>query len=173
MSAVFSGCGQYRYSLTRGWGEAKHPALCWILLNPSTADATNDDPTIRRCIGYAKAWGYDFMYVVNLFAFRATSPKDMKAATDPVGPDCDRWIWDAVSGSNKVIAGWGQHGTHRGRSGEVRQMLMSAGVPLYCLKRAKDGQPMHPLYLPANLEPQLLDAPVAAAATQEGDTDGS
>ena len=156
MRAVFSDDRVYRYSLRRQWNEVPGKIACWILLNPSTADETIDDPTIRRCIGFSRTWGYDRLCVVNLFAFRATNPADMKAAPDPIGPLNDEWILKEAESSNIVIAGWGQHGSHRGRSGNVRQILMSADVPLFSLKRAKNGQPTHPLYLPADLQPQAM-----------------
>jgi hypothetical protein len=93
------------------------------------------------------------MVVVNLFAFRSTDPSDLKLAHDPVGPENDAHIRREAMLSDAVICAWGQHGTYRGRSGEVRQMLMSAGIKLHCLRRSKSGQPAHPLYLPAHLSP--------------------
>lgn len=155
-AASISGDGMYRWTLERRWGEPT-PFVMWIMLNPSTADADKDDPTIRRCMSYSKAWGYGAMGVVNLFAFRATSPADMKAAADPVGPDNNATILVNAIRASKVIAAWGSHGTFRGRSGEVRQLLMSRGVPLYCLERSKDGQPKHPLYLKGDLQPVRMD----------------
>src|SRR5438309_1547537 len=85
-SATISNCQQYRYRLSRCWDESL-PACMFIMLNPSTADAKVDDRTIKRCMAYARAWGYGKLYVGNLFAFRATKPKNMKAASDPVGPN--------------------------------------------------------------------------------------
>ncbi len=156
MPAVFSDDRAYRYFLRREWDGASGETVCWILLNPSTADETVDDPTIRRCIGFSKSWGYEKLCVVNLFAFRATSPTDMKTANDPVGPMNNRWIIQGAEVSDIVIAGWGQHGSYRGRSGEVRQMLMNGEVSLFSLRRNKNGQPSHPLYLPAGLQPKEM-----------------
>jgi hypothetical protein len=120
-SAYISPCGAYRYSLSREW--APGPACTFIMLNPSTADADIDDPTIRRCIGFAKAWGFGGLAVVNLFAFRATSPKDMQSAAEPVGPANDAAIADGVGLSTIAVAAWGVHGTYRGRDLEVRRMV--------------------------------------------------
>lgn len=154
-SAIISEDGRYRYRLDRGRKDSGGN-VCWIMLNPSTADAVKDDPTIRRCWGFTGKWGQSSLTVVNLFAYRATSPKDMKAATDPVGPENDKYILEAMRESIVAVAAWGQHGTFRGRAGEVRQMLMDEKISLYCLGRSKTGQPKHPLYIPYTVEPQEL-----------------
>jgi hypothetical protein len=126
----------------------------FIGLNPSTADETNDDPTIRRCIGYAKAWGCDGLLMLNLFAFRATDPKMMQAADDPVGPENDAALRQA-SGAEIVIAAWGVGGTFKGRDKVVRELVPA----LQYLRLTKDGHPAHPLYLPKNLTPQPWSRP--------------
>ncbi|WP_276968362.1 DUF1643 domain-containing protein, partial [Metallibacterium scheffleri] len=118
-------------------------------LNPSTADETQDDPTIRRCVGFAKAWGYQALCMVNLFAFRATRPDDMLAAADPVGPDNDAHLRALSGEAGVIVAAWGALGTHRGRDVEVCALLPA----LHCLTLTKGGQPGHPLYLPRRLTP--------------------
>ncbi|WP_299078010.1 DUF1643 domain-containing protein [uncultured Paraglaciecola sp.] len=148
-SAVISDCGCYRYKLERRWSADKR-AVCFIGLNPSTADANLDDPTIRRCVNYAKSWGYGKLIMVNLFAFRATRPKDMMDALDPVGSGNDAWIDAAVAEADITIAAWGKHGSFRDRA---KGMIDRHG-PQY-LKLNKDGSPAHPLYLKKELQPQV------------------
>lgn len=148
-TAQISDCGMYRYNLTRQWG-AGWPAVCFIGLNPSTADALVDDPTIRRCVNYAKSWGYGKLIMVNLFAFRATEPKDMMAAADPIGLENDGWVDAAVAEAEITVAAWGKHGKYKGRA---EGMLKRHG-PRY-LKLNKDGSPAHPLYLKKDLQPQV------------------
>lgn len=156
--AILSGDGVYRYWLMRELGTTTGHGTClFIMLNPSTADASIDDPTIRRCQIFARDWGYDVLEVVNLFAFRATSPADMKRAANPVGPLNDDHILQAARRADLAVAAWGQHGTFKGRSGELRQLLINERIPLHALKRGKDDQPSHPLYLPASLEPVRMD----------------
>lgn len=150
--ALFSPCRTYRYVLQREWGYTGVNAV-FIGLNPSTADETKDDPTIRRCIGYAKAWHCDGLIMLNLFAFRATDPNVMRAAADPVGPDNDKWL-KRLCGFTAVAA-WGTHGTYRNRENEVRALLPN----LHCLKLTKDGHPAHPLYLPKTLKPIAWSQP--------------
>lgn len=141
--AVISPCALYRYRLWRQWADG--PTCVFVMLNPSTADADHDDPTIRRCIGFARREGCGRLEVVNLFAFRATSPAAMKAASDPVGPDNDFRIREATNRpSPLVIAAWGSHGNFRGRSAEV---LARFGGDWACLGRTSAGEPKHPLYI--------------------------
>lgn len=121
----------------------------FIGLNPSTADEVNDDPTIKRCIAFAQAWGYEGLCMTNLFAFRATYPKDMMKADDPVGPDNDQTLRDLSEGAGVVVAAWGVDGTYGGRHNAVRAMLPN----LHYLRLTKDGHPGHPLYLPKILVP--------------------
>jgi hypothetical protein len=142
-AALFSPCGAYRYRLSRAWADG--PTAAFVMLNPSTADATKDDPTIRRCIGFAKREGCGGLVVVNIFAFRATSPADMRAADDPIGPDNDEHIMDAlVDADGPVVAAWGSLGSYRGRDHDVRLLT---DVPLWCLGLTKAGAPRHPLYV--------------------------
>jgi hypothetical protein len=140
--ATISQCGKYRYALERSWGEGKG-CVVWVMLNPSTADASIDDPTIRKCIGFTRRWGHERLIVVNLFAFRATDPGDMKRASDPIGPENEWRILDAVAQADMVVVAWGAHGGWMDRDEDV---LMQLHYPL-CLGRTKDGHPKHPLML--------------------------
>lgn len=121
----------------------------FVGLNPSTADEFNDDPTIRRCIAFAKSWGYAALCMANLFAYRATQPGVMLAAPDPVGPDNDRTLQALASKAGVVVAAWGTNGAHRGRDIAVRELLPN----LHYLRLTQNGYPGHPLYLPSTLHP--------------------
>jgi len=149
-SAGFSRTQQYRYWLKREWSAAL-PSCAFIGLNPSTADASCDDPTIRRIIGFAQNWGYGSVTVVNLFAYRATQPSVLKAAENPVGPRNNYWIRRVIAEADTVIAAWGNHGLFMGRN----KWALDHIYGLYCLGITKRGQPRHPLYCPreAVLEP--------------------
>lgn len=142
MSATISECGQYRYDLVRYMRDACTPCV-FVMLNPSTADATQDDATIRRCKAYAQSWGYGKLVVVNLFVFRATKPEDLKRADDPIG-------W-----KGPIVCAWGVHGSHRGRHWEVLDMINDLGGQPMALKVTKDKHPSHPLYLRRDLKPIL------------------
>lgn len=154
-SAVISECGKWRYTLTRRipsilrWVK---PCL-FVMLNPSTADAEKDDPTIRRCIGFAKSWGCTDLTVVNLFAFRATDPKQLDALDWPtkVGPDNDRHIAEQIAkhAYGTIVAAWGASKVAHARAIEVRSMLAGRAS---CLGKTKAGAPKHPLYVPAAAE---------------------
>lgn len=120
-----------------------------IGLNPSTADEKEDDPTITRCIEFARSWGYGGLCMANLFAFRATEPADMFAASNPIGPGNDEWLIRLAEGAGVVVAAWGNGGLHLGRSNDVKQLL----TDLHGLKINKTGEPAHPLYLKASLRP--------------------
>lgn len=148
--AVFSGCRTWRYSLWRRWADGGR-LLAVIGLNPSTADETQDDPTIRRCLRFARDWGFDGLVMLNLFAFRATDPKVMKRAGNPVGPDNNEHLQQETARCQQVIAAWGAHGAFIGRGERVRQLLE---CDLFCLGTTKDGHPRHPLYLPASSRPE-------------------
>lgn len=145
--AEFSPCRTYRYDLWRSWNEG-YGEVAFIGLNPSTADETLDDPTIRRCMAYAKGWGFAGVHMLNLFAFRATDPAIMKKADEPIGPDNDEIISTVAKKCTVVVAAWGVHGTHRGRDREVRKLVPD----LHTLKLTKAGHPNHPLYLPKTLK---------------------
>lgn len=150
-SATLSPCRKYRYSLFRWWDKSK-PYVLFIGLNPSTADETEDDPTIRRCIGFAKKFGFGGICMANLFAFRATDPAVMKMEVDPVGPDNDEWLKKLASEANQVVASWGINGTHLDRNHEVKGLIPS----MMCLGETMEGHPKHPLYLPKETELQVF-----------------
>jgi len=147
-SAKFSPCGNYRYELRRVWSDGGK-IVSFVGLNPSTADDLYDDPTIRRCIGFAKAWGFNGLTMVNLFAFRATEPADMKRCAEPIGFENDETLGKAESESIMIVAAWGTQGVHLNRDYAVKKMLKH----LHALKLTKDGHPSHPLYLKSNLYP--------------------
>lgn len=150
-TTILSPCRTYRYTLWREFdGLAGNGYAMFIGLNPSTADEVEDDPTIRRCIAFAKAWGYGALCMTNLFAFRATKPVDMKNAIDPVGPNNDAHLVEMAQEAGIVVAAWGTDGSHMGRDKTVRILVPH----LYCLRKTKGGHPSHPLYLPGNLTPQ-------------------
>lgn len=151
-SATFSPCRLYRYSLWRCWGPASGRYVMFVGLNPSTADELLNDPTIRRCIAYARSWGYAGLCMANIFAFRATQPADMKACLDPIGPENDRYLLRLFQLAGVVVAAWGTDGAHLSRGEAVNALLPK----LHCLKRTKDGHPGHPLYLRKSLTPVLM-----------------
>jgi len=126
----------------------------FIGLNPSTADEVEDDPTIRRCIGFARSWGYGGLVMTNIFAFRSTDPFFMKKAADPVGPENDKWLGTCAREAELVVAVWGNDGAFGGRSRHVVEMMMGLGVQLMCLVMTKAGEPGHPLYLPGKIRPK-------------------
>ncbi|WP_425318523.1 DUF1643 domain-containing protein [Pseudomonas nitroreducens] len=148
MSAIISDCGQYRYLLTResGLPLAEAPAALFIMLNPSTADATLDDPTIRRCRGFAQAWGCSGLAVANLYAYRATNPRDLLQCTDPVGPENDAQLAALAGEYRDIVCAWGKH-AKADRVSVVAAILQQAGARLWCLGINKDGSPKHPLYI--------------------------
>lgn len=141
--------GEYRYTLTRVWNSTV-PMITFVLLNPSTADAVQLDPTLRRCVGFSKREGFGGMTILNLYAFRATDPRVMLAAPDPVGPDNDRVLAEATG---MVVAGWGTNAAPE----RVTQALALL-PPLHALGVTRDGHPRHPLYVPRD-EPLIEWAP--------------
>lgn len=157
--AKLSRCGQYRYQLTRRWADGN--AAIFLMLNPSTADAEQDDPTIRRCIGYARHWGYGGLMVFNLYAYRTAKPADLFKAADPVGPDNDAWLRAmadvAVDEHAPIVAAWGVN-ARRERVAELCRMRGMA-QQLRALDTTKDGHPRHPLYLLAGLTPRPWEMP--------------
>ena len=144
--AMFSECRLYRYRLWRYW-DCTAPALCFVMLNPSTADEIDNDPTIERCQRRAMSAGYGGLEVVNLFAYRSTDPSMLLKVADPVGPQNDAAILAAVSGAGMVICAWGDDGAIRGRGTAVRARLVEEGVSLHALVLNKSGEPRHPLYV--------------------------
>lgn len=147
--AVISDCGKYRYRLTREWGIG--PSCVFIMLNPSTADAFEDDPTIRRCIGFAKREGCGSLTVVNLMAFRSTDPSKLPPDNEALGPDNTYHVFDAATKSTgPVIAAWGSNKSALRYAGRIILGLSERGVKLSCLKKTKEGFPGHPLYIKAD-----------------------
>lgn len=151
--AVISPCGRYRYVLERWWSVDPR-FLLFIMLNPSTADATEDDPTIRRLYAFTEREGFGNFVVTNLFAFRATHPRDMLAAPDPVGPDNDKYIIHYADRATKVVAAWGVQGWRRDRDLKVQALLLS---DLWCLGYTQEGDPRHPLYVKGNAPLERYD----------------
>lgn len=145
-TAVISDCGLFRYRLTRTWDETL-PKLGFVMLNPSTADAEQDDPTIRRCVGFAKREACGGIIVVNLYAFRSTDPAGLKTAVDAVGPDNDRHIGLAIDETEKIVMAWGKLGPIKSRAEAVLRLVRSFGREPHCLGKTKDGHPRHPLML--------------------------
>lgn len=137
----------YRYALWRRW-EHNAPYALFIGLNPSTADETEDDPTIRRCKRFAADWGYGAIYMANLFAQRATDPKEMVAHSSPVGEENDSYLRRLAHCAGVVVFAWGAHGGHMHRDKRVEEMLASYN-PM-CLGTTKAGKPRHPLYIKAD-----------------------
>lgn len=146
--AIMSKDHKYRYLLWRKWDQ-DGDFVMFIMFNPSTADDSKDDPTIKKCIAYAKAWGYGGIAVVNLFAYRSKHPDIIAHVEDPVGPFCDYWIKRVAPYCKVKIAAWGNMNSSDARKDKVRIL---AGK-LHCLELSKSGQPKHPLYLRKNLKP--------------------
>ena len=140
--AVISPCGLYRYRLSRTWDGRKLP-LVWIMLNPSTADAEVDDPTIRRCVSFSKREGAGGIDVLNLFALRATNPAALRHVEDPIGPDNDEWIREVLHPHSRVVVAWGNHGMLLGRAVAVTRRLRESGLDIMAL----GNKPRHPLYI--------------------------
>lgn len=168
-SAIISPCGTYRYLLTRRWAEAG-PSACFVMLNPSTADAEVDDPTIRRCIGFAKREGCALLTVVNLYGLRATDPADLVAAIragrDAVGPDNVGRVRHALREADIRIAAWGAHpAATMLPAGIVRGSIRP--IVMHALGVTRDGEPRHPLYLRSDA-PLTRWVPDGAAEVSDG-----
>jgi len=156
-TATFDPTRAYRYRLSRTW-DPTGPVVTFVMLNPSTADAEVLDPTVRRCLGFARAWGFGSLEVVNLFAFRATDPRDLLRADAPVGPANDRAILGAVSAADRVVVAWGARGAHLGRAAAVAGLLHAGPSRPLGLGTTKGGQPRHPLYVRADTRPSRWSA---------------
>ena len=155
--AIFSNCRQYRYQLWRTWG--KEPPILFIMLNPSTADEVENDPTVERCERRARAMGFGGLRVANIFAFRSTDPQALYSHPDPVGQTNDRHILWSASDAGMVICAWGKHGKLNGRGNAVIEMLRNAGIKPHYLKMNIDGSPAHPLYIGYRVNPKEWPTP--------------
>jgi hypothetical protein len=162
-SAVFSDCGRYRYRLDRVWGSAAEGRVVWVMLNPSTADGSDDDATLKRILVYSATWGYGALTVVNLFAYKATYTTELARELESehvVDPDADRHIDEALAGADLAICGWGN--SVNGPVVQARidtilaRILRAAGLEPHALAVTADGQPRHPVRLRADLVPRPL-----------------
>lgn len=151
--AVYSDCEKYRYSLTRVWESAGGKVL-FIMLNPSTATELQNDPTVERCERRARALGFGAFRVTNIFAWRDTDPKKMRAAANPVGPENDATILESCAWADSVICAWGTHGAHRERGNHIEAILRDNVSPLFHLGLTKQGHPKHPLYIAYSQQPE-------------------
>lgn len=156
-SATISPCGHYRYTLERIWND-ELPECVFIMLNPSTADDVDDDRTIKRCIDFANRWKCGSLFVLNLFAYRATDPFDLMLADDPVGPKNDIFfnrLELCMEDDDILVAAWGINAVkvNAARVEVVKQIIEWA--PLKCLGQTKDGHPRHPVRLARDT--QLID----------------
>lgn len=143
----------YRYSLIHKWSGAPDNKLVFLMLNPSTADAFKADPTVAACMVWAQMWGFGELEVVNIFAYRATDPKNMKKAEDPIGPLNNAFVKEAAASASLIVAAWGAHGDHLGRGREVATKLLRE-MKLTCLAINEGGHPKHPLYIKRKTKPK-------------------
>ena len=152
-TAIYSDCESYRYALTRIWDPSGRKVL-FVMLNPSTATEVQNDPTVERCERRARTLGYGSFRVCNIFAFRATDPRVMRAQADPVGPANDAAILEGATWADSVVCAWGTHGAHLGRGPAVANLLSACGKPLLHLGLSKAGHPKHPLYIGYDKQPE-------------------
>ncbi len=152
-TARYSDCQAYRYDLTRVWDNSGRKVL-FLMLNPSTATEIQNDPTVERCERRSRALGFGAFRVCNIFAFRATDPKVMRAAADPVGPDNDNVILQAINWADEVVAAWGAHGEHMARGAAMEKLLRGQSKTPKHLGLTKAGHPKHPLYISYQTQPE-------------------
>jgi hypothetical protein len=158
-SAQFSECGRYRYRLTRRWDDG--PALMFIQLNPSTAGADRDDPTVRRDVGFAHGLGYSALTALNIYAGKATDPRDLAAMADPIGPDNDTHIDTAAAHHDLIVFAWRAHADPdraRAVASRVWRICRHTGGSVACLGWTTNNQPKHPLRLAGDTPLQTLTA---------------
>jgi hypothetical protein len=146
---MISDCGSYRYALWRSWDNSLE-TLLFIGLNPSRADAVNDDPTLRRCMGFARSWGFGSVALGNLFGWRSTDPRALREVADPVGPENDRWLAQLADQASLVVGAWGTKGGFRERDAHVGGLVGE----IHSLGCTVGGHPRHPLYVPGDRQPQ-------------------
>lgn len=154
--AVFSPCKTYRYRLWRTW-DATKKTIVFLMLNPSIADENQNDPTVERCQRRAMSMGFGGLQVVNIFGLVSTDPQGLYTCDDPVGPENNEAILEAVKDAGMVVCAWGTHGEHVNRAREVVELLKSAGVSPQCLGQNADGSPKHPLYVSYAVSPVAYD----------------
>lgn len=142
--ATFDPAKIYRYVLWRNFVPDPVDPCLWVMLNPSTADEYQDDPTVRRCQQFSRQWGHDACRVVNAFAFRSTKPAAIEIVSDPVGPENDVHLAREAAGASRIVCAWGVHGAFEGRSASVRALF--ANRECWCFGLTKNGEPLHPLY---------------------------
>ena len=149
--ALLSECGQYRYWLSRKAQSVKpeRPTAMFVMLNPSTADAETNDPTIRRCQGFANSWRCNGLIVANLYALRSTDPKNLWSATDPIGPENDYWLKNLATEHFDVVCAWCAK-ARTDRVDRFLELMEGVVVRLWCLGTTKAGAPRHPLYIKAD-----------------------
>ena len=137
--AILSDDGKYRYFLSRRWGAGSQ--VSFLMLNPSTADASNEDPTLLKCIRFAKGWGYEALSIVNLYAYRTAHPAELWQTPDPVGPDNNEFLEQAAASNELIVAAWGVNAKQQ----RVQEVLSILGLErLHYLRLSKNGQPCHP-----------------------------
>lgn len=152
MSARISLCGTYRYTLERKIvNRRNNNRVLFIMLNPSTADASKNDPTVTRCVNFADSWGFGHLTVCNIYAYRSTNPDVLKHVPDAVGPDNDRTLREEIANANLVVCAWGTHASAK-RQKEVLTMIPDP----HCLGLTSQGYPRHPLYIRKTTRPQRL-----------------
>lgn len=170
-SAIFSEDKVYRYVLERRWGPGD--MVLFMMLNPSTADETQDDNTIRRCISFAKTWGYGGLFIWNLYAYRSTDQSVLDRVAEPIGRENEDWLWKLIPQSRLLVAAWGAN-PNRG-SYKEREFVMLVGPlydhDVYCVGITEKGHPRHPLYIEGKPDPILYlakgEMPVSARARGE------
>ena len=150
--AIYSPDSRYRYALTRIWSPG--PRALFVMLNPSTATELQNDPTVERCERRARALGFGSFAVANIFAFRATDPKVMRAEADPIGPQNDATILNLTAQADQIICGWGSHGAHLNQGAHMESLLRTTGRPLLHLGLTRTGHPKHPLYIGYGQHPE-------------------
>ncbi len=152
-AACFSACENYRFMLFRSWidglFETEMRLINFLMLNPSTASQDQDDPTIRRCIGFAKKWGFNSLVITNIFALRSTNPAALFHVSDPIGKENDAHLFYWSIRAEKTVCAWGNHGLLKER-GKIVKDGLSLSAKLYYLEMTKEKQPKHPLYIAAN-----------------------
>lgn len=153
-TAVYSDCERYRYLLTRTWDPSGKKAL-FVMLNPSTATEYQNDPTVERCERRARTLGFGAFRVCNIFAWRDTDPRKMRAAAEPIGDYNDTAIVESAPWADTIVCAWGTHGAFLNRGAHVERLLRDTGLPLYHLGLSAGGHPKHPLYIGYAVQPVL------------------